>query len=62
MKKIFVAMLVSAGFLACNSNSSTETKTDSSAGNPAVTQPPSENIPDTMTIKNDSVIVPDSTR
>jgi hypothetical protein len=61
MKQIIIPF-VGAVFMclvACDGNDNDQTNVDStSAGNPAAVQPPAENVPDSMQIQNDSVIVP----
>jgi hypothetical protein len=56
-RNVWVLMLLT-GLLACNDSNS---KYDGGEKDPAVTQPPSENLPDSVKLVNDSVIVPDTT-
>ena len=55
MKKNFLVLALIFGMAACNSNSAADEK------DPSTVQPPSENIPDSTKIVNDSVIMPDTT-
>jgi hypothetical protein len=59
MKNIVICLFCGILFSCKNEEKSDNT---GAAGNPAVTQPPSENIPDSMKINADSTIVPDSSK
>jgi hypothetical protein len=54
MKRIFFVSSLIFALIACNNSSSNGEK------DPSTVQPPSENIPDSTKIVNDSVIVPDT--
>lgn len=60
MKRLVLPLCAALFVVACNNNSGSNTSADSAAGNPEVVQPPSEAIPDSTKIVNDSVIVPDT--
>ena len=60
MKKLLVILFSVCMFSACNNSSTTEGSDSTELKDPATVQPPSENIPDTMTIKKDSVVVPET--
>jgi hypothetical protein len=55
--KAFVLALLYFALQSCGNDKSDEAVMK----DPAEVRPPSENIPDSMAIKNDSVIVPDTT-
>jgi hypothetical protein len=55
MKKSFFGLILIAALGACNNSSDAELK------DPSTVQPPSEAIPDSTRLVNDSVIVPDTT-
>ena len=56
MNKNFLVLALIFGMAACNNSNSGGDEKD-----PSTVQPPSENIPDSTKIVNDSVIVPDTT-
>jgi len=56
MKKYVLLLLLIAGLQACNDNNNSGGEKD-----PSVMQPPSDAIPDSTRLVNDSVIVPDTT-
>lgn len=59
MKKYFFYVTVMMGLIACNSG---ENNTDGSGEkDPSTVHPPSEAIPDSTKLVNDSVIMPDTT-
>lgn len=63
MKRLLVPLFATVFVAACNNNTEGnsregDTTTDTSAGNPAAVQPPSEAIPESTKLVNDSVIVP----
>ena len=59
MKYVLGLLLVL--FMACNTSSDKDAGyTEDNLPNPEKVEPPSEAIPGDMTIKNDSVVVPDS--
>jgi hypothetical protein len=60
MKRILVPLVSALFIVACNNDAENENTADSAAGNPATVQPPSEALPDTMQLVNDSVVVPDT--
>ena len=60
MKRLLVALLGTIALAGCNENAEGDKAADTSAGNPAEVQPPSEAITDSTMIVNDSVIVPDT--
>lgn len=60
MKRILLPLFVTIVVAACNNDADNDTSNDSAAGNPSVVQPPSEALPDTMQLVNDSVVVPDT--
>jgi len=64
MKKFLFIATVFTGFIACNSNNNNvpDHAIRDSVRNPATVQPDSEAIPQDMTIKKDSVVVPDSSQ
>ena len=57
MKYFFLICMIV--LFSCNSSTNENTVTDS-LPNPEVVNPPQDAIPEDMTIKNDSVVVPDS--
>ena len=58
MKVYAFVLLLFLGLQACNDSSNSNSGGEK---DPSVTQPPSENLPDSMKLMNDSVIVPDTT-
>jgi hypothetical protein len=64
MKKIFCFLLPVMLIISCNNAADGDNNADTTQNleDPALTQPPTDNIPDSMRIVNDSVIVPDSAR
>lgn len=56
MKKYFFSVFLVTGLIACNNSSS-----DSELKDPSTVHPPSEAIPDSTRLVNDSVIVADTT-
>lgn len=61
MKKLLVLLFSIVFIAACGDSANINAGGDSiELKDPATVQPPSENIPDTMTIKKDSVVVPET--
>jgi hypothetical protein len=54
MKEYLIGLILIAGLNACNDSSS-----DAELKDPSTVHPPSETIPDSTRLVNDSVIVPD---
>ena len=65
MKKMFFVAFAFIGLSACGNNNNQDNVPDhairDSVRDPLTVQPESEAIPHDMTIKNDSVVVPDTT-
>ncbi len=57
MKKILLASIITIGALTACNNSDNESEVE--LKDPTETQPVSDAIPDSMTLVNDSVLVPD---
>jgi hypothetical protein len=64
MKKIFSFLLPAMLIISCNNAADGDNNADTTQNleDPALVQPPTDNIPDSMRIVNDSLIVPDSAR
>lgn len=63
MKRLLFPLFATVLMVACNNNGEgnnrqADTTTDTSAGNPAAVQPPSEAITESTKVVNDSVVVP----
>ena len=58
MKRYILFFGLALALQACNDSNNSNTTTEK---DPSVTQPPSDAIPDSMKLVNDSVIVPDTT-
>jgi len=56
MKKYLFGLAFTTAMVACNNSSDAELK------NPSTVQPPSEALPDSTRLVNDSLIVPDTAR
>jgi hypothetical protein len=64
MKKLFYFLVPAMLIISCNNAADADNNTDTTQNleDPALVQPPTENLPDSMRIVNDSVIVPDTAR
>jgi hypothetical protein len=64
MKKLFYFLIPAMLILSCNNTTDAGNNTDTTQNlqDPALVQPPADNIPDSMRIVNDSVIVPERGR
>lgn len=59
MKRLLLPLAFIFFLAACNNEAGDDAATDTAAGDPATMHPPSEALPDTMQLVNDSAIVPD---
>ena len=63
MKKLYFISLLFGGIMACNNNSNVPDRAiRDSVRDPLTVQPESASIPEDMRIKNDSVVVPDTSQ
>lgn len=62
MKKLLVIVVTVFTFYACADTSENRTESDAQDHNESSVHPPEEAVPDTMTIKQDSLIAPDSSK
>ncbi len=60
MKKLFIIAISAFTFFACADSSENRTDSDVRDHNESEVQPPSDAVPDSMQIQNDSVIVPEN--
>jgi hypothetical protein len=62
MKKLFFIAVCAFTIYACADTSEDRTESDVQDRNESNVHPPEEAVPDTMTIKQDSLIAPDSAK
>lgn len=62
MKKLLIIAFSVFTFYACADSSENRTESDAQDHNESSVHPPEEAVPDTMSIKHDSLIAPDSAK